>query len=313
MSVLSLRAKTAIAVMHRISTKPHPSCALYSTLNKLLVNKLLQESSKGQNALIGVPTPESIMSSPDFNSPLAIRSFFHLTGLNTGKPVQSQVINDDAHLSNLSSKSQPSGHPGTGGIGNPQRDYDQQISDKAEQHGIESALHKLNLNVQRTGRAYLDHVLSIFAGIKRCGGCTPNEALLLLRCCGNFLTDEKVEIRAALSEELWAYYQNKGIELDTSHYNALLKNRLDNGDLAAHGLESAGRRSSQDIKYKKKRKGRKSLGKKGHLDFAPGSYSRRIISTYNKAQKFQLGSIVGHHIPLSTEKQCVCDHAEKVR
>ena len=228
MSVLSLRAKTAIAVMHRISTKPHPSCALYSTLNKLLVNKLLQESSKGQNALIGVPTPESIMSSPDFNSPLAIRSFFHLTGLNTGKPVESQVINDDAHLSNLSSKSQPSGHPGTGGIGNPQRDYDQQISDKAEQHGIESALHKLNLNVQRTGRAYLDHVLSIFAGIKRCGGCTPNEALLLLRCCGNFLTDEKVEIRAALSEELWAYYQNKGIELDTSHYNALLKNRLDN-------------------------------------------------------------------------------------
>ena len=71
--------------------------------------------------------------------------------------------------------------------------------------GVSQALHRLNLNVQRTGRAYLNNVESIFNSIKTNGKCTSNEALLLLRCCGNFLTDEKASVRSELSEKIWSY------------------------------------------------------------------------------------------------------------
>ena len=94
--------------------------------------------------------------------------------------------------------------------------------------GVSRALHNLNLNVQRTGRAYLNQVMAIFNFMQANGECSSNEALLLLRCCGKILTDEKPSARAETSEKLWEYYNDIGVKLDTSHYNALLKNRLDN-------------------------------------------------------------------------------------
>ena len=93
---------------------------------------------------------------------------------------------------------------------------------------VSDSLHKLNLNVQKTGRAYIRTVEGIFNGVKGRGECTSNEALLLLRCCGTILTDEIPSVRADLSESIWNFLQNSNIMLDTSHYNALLKNRLDN-------------------------------------------------------------------------------------
>ena len=103
-----------------------------------------------------------------------------------------------------------------------------QDNSKNESDIVSNSLHKLNLNIQRTGRAYIRNVDGIFNAVKARNTCTSNEALLLLRCCGNFLTDEKPSVRAELSEKIWKFLQNSGIQLDTSHYNALLKNRLDN-------------------------------------------------------------------------------------
>ena len=103
-----------------------------------------------------------------------------------------------------------------------------QDNSKNENDIVSNSLHKLNLNIQRTGRAYIRNVEGIFDAVKARNTCTSNEALLLLRCCGNFLTDEKPSVRAELSEKIWKFLQNSGIQLDTSHYNALLKNRLDN-------------------------------------------------------------------------------------
>ena len=142
---------------------------------------------------------------------------------------------NEAHLndSNTISKEAIEPHSGQGSINKKaDRPYQAVLSNlnkKAEDDsGVSRALHSLNLNVQRTGRAYMDHVLAIFNSIKVSGGCTSNEALLLLRCCGSFLTDEKRNVRADLSEKLWSYFNSTNVELDTSHYNALLKNRLDN-------------------------------------------------------------------------------------
>ena len=114
---------------------------------------------------------------------------------------------------------------------------------------ISDSLHRLNLNIQRTGRAYIRTVEAIFSAVKGRGECTSNEALLLLRCCGTILTDEKPSVRADLSESIWNFLQNSDIKLDTSHYNALLKNRLDNespdfkpseflANMEKHGIEA---------------------------------------------------------------------------
>ena len=107
------------------------------------------------------------------------------------------------------------------------QDNNNEVSNE-EGRAISASLHKLNLNVQRTGRAYIRTVERIFNAVKGREECTSNEALLLLRCCGTILTDEIPSVRADLSESIWNFLQNSDIKLDTSHYNALLKNRLDN-------------------------------------------------------------------------------------
>lgn len=58
--------------------------------------------------------------------------------------------------------------------------------------------------------------------------CTSNQALMVLRCCGDFLTDLKADQRQKLVTEMWAFFEKMGIALDTSHYNALLKAQLEN-------------------------------------------------------------------------------------
>ena len=64
-----------------------------------------------------------------------------------------------------------------------------------------------------------------------------------------------------------------------------MQQRLDNGDLADQGVDSAhrqprgyvARNANSESKAKRKyRKNRKSLGKKGHLDFAPGTHARKM-------------------------------------
>ena len=93
---------------------------------------------------------------------------------------------------------------------------------------VSDALYELNMNLGSSGRVYLDQVASIYQKMRISGVCSSNEAVLLLRCCGNFIVDETPETRAEMSEKLWTYYIDNGVSMDTSHYNTLLKNRLDN-------------------------------------------------------------------------------------
>ena len=97
-----------------------------------------------------------------------------------------------------------------------------------ENDTVSLSLHKLNQEIGLTGRAYLDQVISIFLKMKQSGTFSSNDALLLLRCCGNFLVDETPATRSDISEKLWAHYKDVGVPLDVRHYNTLLKNRLEN-------------------------------------------------------------------------------------
>jgi hypothetical protein len=93
---------------------------------------------------------------------------------------------------------------------------------------LDTALHNLNLNVQRTGRVLEYDVSRIFNMIKVNGGCTPNQALLILRCCGSALVDVPMNERHKIALELWTFCESNGMSLDTSHYNAVLKVNIEN-------------------------------------------------------------------------------------
>ena len=104
----------------------------------------------------------------------------------------------------------------------------QSLTSDQSNSGVNTALHNLNLSINRTGRVYLNQVMGIFHRMQQTGEYTPTSALLLLRCCGNFMVEEKLSTRADLSEKMWKNYQDMGVKMDTSHYNTLLKNRLEN-------------------------------------------------------------------------------------
>ena len=58
---------------------------------------------------------------------------------------------------------------------------------------------------------------------------TPEQALLLLRCCGNVCADERPEDRTLLVQRFWNLLEKTGVALDESHYNALLRAHVENG------------------------------------------------------------------------------------
>jgi hypothetical protein len=100
-------------------------------------------------------------------------------------------------------------------------------SDKLDSD-VNTYIYNLNLNINRTGRVHLYQVMFIFYKMQETGECSSSAALLLLRCCGSLMTDEKLSTRADVSEKLWAYFQDMGVQMDASHYNTLLKNRVEN-------------------------------------------------------------------------------------
>ena len=93
---------------------------------------------------------------------------------------------------------------------------------------LDTVLHNLNKNVQRTGRVLPGELEVIFSSIQKVGSCTSNQALLLLRCCGSILPDLKFDERQKLLGRLWDNFEEQNIVLDSSHYNARLKVYIDN-------------------------------------------------------------------------------------
>ena len=54
--------------------------------------------------------------------------------------------------------------------------------------------------------------------------CTPNQALLIIKCCGNVLVDLDKKTRTKIAEKCFNMLKTlPDTLLDISHYNALLK------------------------------------------------------------------------------------------
>ena len=90
---------------------------------------------------------------------------------------------------------------------------------------LDRNLYKLDMDVRRTGRALTHDLARIVRMIELSGICTANQALLVLRCCGDVLVDIDRESRIKLAETYANVLKKNGVEFDVSHYNALLRVR----------------------------------------------------------------------------------------
>ncbi len=96
---------------------------------------------------------------------------------------------------------------------------------------LDRRLRELSNRLRRSGRVNLADLAGALALMKDTSAdsrVSPNSALLLLRCCGEALPDERPQRRTQLALELWQRLEESGTPLDASHYNALLSCHLDN-------------------------------------------------------------------------------------
>ncbi len=94
---------------------------------------------------------------------------------------------------------------------------------------LSSLVNAVNNTVQRAGRANIHDVAAMVQVLESTHACSPNQALMLLRCFGNLLTDELPERRTQQALRVWKLLKDCGVKLDSSHYNALLMVQVENG------------------------------------------------------------------------------------
>ncbi|KAJ8667564.1 hypothetical protein QAD02_009227, partial [Eretmocerus hayati] len=82
--------------------------------------------------------------------------------------------------------------------------------------------------IKRHGKIFIDDVHTGLQIAKQRGNLTSSEALLLLRACGDYLIQESIECRRALTETVWQTIKDLGTSTDAFHYNAYILVNLEN-------------------------------------------------------------------------------------
>jgi len=93
---------------------------------------------------------------------------------------------------------------------------------------LDRMLYKLDLDLRRTGRVVSYELEKVVKMIEVSGVCTANQALLLLRCCGDVLVDLDRKTRNKMVERYIQILEKSGVTFDVSHYNAILRVHLEN-------------------------------------------------------------------------------------
>ena len=98
-----------------------------------------------------------------------------------------------------------------------------QVKSKQEER-LDRMLYSLDLSIRKRGRIQIMDFDNVFNLIKSLRFCSPSQAVLLLKCCGEVLVDEDREARTGMVEKcLRLLSKINGLSLDISHYNTLLK------------------------------------------------------------------------------------------
>ncbi|CAF4835023.1 unnamed protein product [Pieris macdunnoughi] len=103
------------------------------------------------------------------------------------------------------------------------RDY---ATKKSE--NLEPLLQRLDSEVRRNGRITKRDIDEVFDEIRAKHDITSSQSLLVIRCCGELVPEELPEQRTLLVQKIWNVLNERGVPMDVSHYNALLRVYLEN-------------------------------------------------------------------------------------
>ncbi|XP_041986989.1 leucine-rich PPR motif-containing protein, mitochondrial [Aricia agestis] len=103
------------------------------------------------------------------------------------------------------------------------RDY---ATNKKE--SLEPLLQKIDSEVKRFGRITKRDIDEVFDEIRSKNDITSSQSLLVIRCCGELVPEELPEQRTLLVQKIWNVLNERGVPMDVSHYNALLRVYLEN-------------------------------------------------------------------------------------
>ncbi|XP_068632296.1 leucine-rich PPR motif-containing protein, mitochondrial [Battus philenor] len=104
------------------------------------------------------------------------------------------------------------------------RDY--ATSKKTE--SLEPLLQRLDSEVRRFGRITKKDIDEMFNEIRSNRDITSSQSLLVIRCCGDLVPEELPVERTLLVQKIWSVLTERGIPMDISHYNALLRVYIEN-------------------------------------------------------------------------------------
>ncbi|CAG9578979.1 unnamed protein product [Danaus chrysippus] len=103
------------------------------------------------------------------------------------------------------------------------RDY---ATKKSE--SLEPLLQRLDSEVRRYGRITKRDIDEVFDEIRAKQDITSSQSLLVIRCCGELVPEELPQQRTLLVQKIWNVLTERGIPMDVSHYNALLRVYIEN-------------------------------------------------------------------------------------
>ncbi|KAG6445714.1 leucine-rich PPR motif-containing protein, mitochondrial [Manduca sexta] len=93
---------------------------------------------------------------------------------------------------------------------------------------LEPLLQKLDSEVRRFGRITKKDIDEVFDELQSKNDITSSQSLLVIRCCGELVPEELPEQRTLLVQKIWGVLTERGIPMDISHYNALLRVYVEN-------------------------------------------------------------------------------------
>lgn len=93
---------------------------------------------------------------------------------------------------------------------------------------IEKHLRRLDNDVRRMGRISRRDLEDVLEEIRSQQSATSSQSLMIIRCCGNLVSEEMPEVRTKLVGEIWKTLKAINVPMDISHYNALLRVYLEN-------------------------------------------------------------------------------------
>ncbi|CAH0581522.1 unnamed protein product [Chrysodeixis includens] len=97
-----------------------------------------------------------------------------------------------------------------------------------KKESLEPLLQKLDSEVRRFGRITKKDIDEVFDEIRSKNDITSSQSLLVIRCCGELVPEELPEQRTLLVQKIWSVLTERGIPMDISHYNALLRVYIEN-------------------------------------------------------------------------------------